>query len=69
MPSFSIFGPSQCSAAYKIYSDAVYKDKNINSHQDYLDRVDSDPFFGRVISYVYRKCHVNGHKDWEFLYL
>tara|TARA_B100000700_G_scaffold203064_1_gene223295 strand:+ start:214 stop:555 length:342 start_codon:yes stop_codon:yes gene_type:complete len=54
------FGPSHCSTAFRIYSDASSKDKNINSYEE----LKADPLFGRVRAWAYHACRVQKHKDW-----
>ena len=56
------FGPSHCSTAFRIYSDASIKDKNINSYKE----LKADPLFGRVRAWAYHACRVQKHKDWPY---
>ena len=56
------FGPSHCSTAYRIYSAAIEKDKNIDS----WPKVRDNPLLKRVRAWAYHACLVNGHKDWHY---
>ena len=57
------FGPSHCSTAYRIYTEAARKDKNINTYKD----IKSAPIFGRVRAWAYPACYSQyRHRDWTF---
>ena len=58
----NVFGPSDCSTAYRIYSAAIKKDKNIDSWPKVRDK----PLLKRVRAWAYHACLVNGHKDWLY---
>ena len=56
------FGPSHCSTAYRIYSAAIEKDKNIDS----WPKVRDNPLLKGVRAWAYHACLVNCHKDWPY---
>ena len=60
MPARSIFGPSACSTASKIYHAAAAKDENINNFEELI----ANPLFAKVYVYAYWNCRMHGHKDW-----
>lgn len=56
----NVFGPSDCSTAYRIYSAAIEKDKSIDNWK----KVRTDPLLSRVRAWAYHACYVNDHRDW-----